>query len=73
MPVFELGVVGEAWQREEETQLAVVLFGWTKLLQIVEALDCLLHGELQLEITDNSQRTGKYVAAMIPLPFIQMF
>lgn len=48
VPVFELGVVGEAWQGEEETQLAVVLLGRTELLQFMEALDSPLHGELQL-------------------------
>lgn len=50
VPIFELSMVGEAWQCEEETQFAVVLFRWTKLLQSVEALDCFPHGELQLWI-----------------------
>lgn len=49
VPVFELCVMGEAWQGEKETQLAVVVLGRAELLQSVEALDCLLHGELQLE------------------------
>lgn len=48
VPVFKLCVMGEAWQGEEETQLAVVLLGRAEPLQIVEALHCLLHGELQL-------------------------
>ena len=51
VPVFELGVVGEARQGEEQAQLAVVVLGRTKLLQTVETPDCCLHGELQLEGT----------------------
>lgn len=58
VPVLELGVVGEAGQREEETQLAVVLLGGTALLQTVEALDCLLHAELQLRPTECLVRTN---------------
>lgn len=49
VPVFELCVVGEAWQGEEETKLAVVVFGRTELLQTVKTLDCRLHGKLQLK------------------------
>lgn len=48
VPVFELCMVGQAWQGEEETQLAVVFFGRAEFLQAVEAPYCLLHGELQL-------------------------
>lgn len=58
VPVLELGVVGEAGQREEETQLAVVILGGTALLQTVEALDCLLHAELQLRPTECLVRTN---------------
>lgn len=46
IPVFELCVMGEAWQCEEETQLAVVLLGRAELLQTVQALYCRLHGDL---------------------------
>lgn len=48
VPVFEFCVVGEARQGEEQTKLAVVVLGRAVLLQTVETLDCLLHGELQL-------------------------
>lgn len=58
VPVLELGVVGEAGQRQEETQLAVVLLAGTALLQTVEALDCLLHAELQLRPTECLVRTN---------------
>lgn len=46
---LELCVVSEARQREEQTQLAVVVFRGAELLQGVETLDRLLHGELQLK------------------------
>lgn len=42
-------MVGEARQREEQTQFAVVIFGGTELLQGVQTLNGLLHGELQLK------------------------
>lgn len=45
---LELGVVCESRQSEEQTQLAVVIFRWAELLQGMETLHCLLHGELQL-------------------------
>lgn len=48
IPVFELSVVGETGQGQEEAQLAVVLLGRTELLQAVETLDGLLHRQLQL-------------------------
>ena len=48
VPVFELGVVGETGQRQEQAQLAVVILGWAELLQRMQALHCLLHGVLQL-------------------------
>lgn len=48
IPVFELRVVGETGQGQEEAQLAVVLLGRAELLQAVEALDGLLHRQLQL-------------------------
>lgn len=49
VPVLELGVVTEARQRQEEAQLAVVVFRRAEMLQAVEAPDRLLHGELQLQ------------------------
>ena len=49
-------MVGEARQGEEQTQLAVVVLGRAVLLQTVETLDCLLHGELQLTLTENAER-----------------
>lgn len=42
-------MVCEAREREEQTQFAVVIFRGTELLQAMETLDCLLHGELQLK------------------------
>lgn len=42
-------MVGEARQREEQAQFAVVVFGGAELLQGVQTLNSLLHGELQLE------------------------
>lgn len=48
IPVFELGVVREPRQRQEEAQLAVVLLGRADLLQVVEAFHSLLHRQLQL-------------------------
>lgn len=41
-------MVGEARQREEQTQFAVVVFGGAELLQGVQTLHGLLHSELQL-------------------------
>lgn len=55
VPVLELGVVGEAGQSEEETQLAVVVFGRAEFFQTVEALDGLLHGLLQLQREGNEE------------------
>ncbi|TNN36625.1 hypothetical protein EYF80_053203 [Liparis tanakae] len=55
VPVFELSVGGEARQREQEAQLAVVVLGGTALLQAVEALHRRLHGELQLEGTGGQR------------------
>ena len=56
---LELGVVGEAGQGEEQTQLAVVVFTGTELLQSMKTLHCLLHGELQLrrDTTQNQNFT----------------
>ena len=45
-------MVGEPGQGEQQTQLAVVVLTGTELLQGVETLDGLLHGELQLERTN---------------------
>lgn len=49
MSCLELCMVCEARQRKEQTQFAVVIFRGTELLQGMETLDCLLHGELQLK------------------------
>lgn len=46
-------MVGEARQREEQTQFAVVIFGGTELLQAVQTLNSLLHGELQLKMHEK--------------------
>ena len=48
-------MVGEAWQGEQQTQFAVVVLAGAELLQGVETLDGLLHGELQLKRTINTQ------------------
>ena len=48
VPVLELGVVGEPRQREQQTQLAVVLPAGAVVLQGVEAAHRLLHAQLQL-------------------------
>lgn len=48
VPVFKLSVVGEARQRQEKTELTVIVFGWTKLFQSMETLHGFLHGQLQL-------------------------
>lgn len=53
IPVFELGVVGETGQRQEEAQLAVVLLGRAELLQAVETFHGLLHRKLQLGSTEH--------------------
>lgn len=42
-------MICEARECEEQTQLAVVVFRRTELLQGVEAFDSFLHGELQLK------------------------
>ena len=48
VPVLELGVVGEPRQREQQTQLAVVLPAGAVVLQGVQAAHRLLHAQLQL-------------------------
>lgn len=53
IPVFELGVVGETGQRQEEAQLTVVLLGWAELLQAVETFHGFLHRQLQLESVEH--------------------
>lgn len=58
VPVFELSVVGETGQGQEEAQLAVVLLGRTELLQAVETLDGLLHRQLQLGSRERRRLEG---------------
>ncbi len=50
VPVLEFGVVGEAREREEQAELAVVVFGWAELFQGVKGLHRILHGQLQLQM-----------------------
>lgn len=52
-------MVGEARQREEQTQFAVVIFGGAELLQGVQTLNSLLHGELQLRTQRSNSKMAK--------------
>lgn len=48
-------MVGEARQREQQTQFAVVIFGGAELLQGVQTLNSLLHSELQLKTQGSGE------------------
>ncbi len=60
-------MAGEAGQRQEKTELAVVIFWWTKLFQSMETLHSLLHGQLQLNIDRQNEREARdiYKKALI--------
>lgn len=57
---LELCMVGEARQREEQTQFAVVVFGGAELLQGVQTLHSLLHGELQLGTQGRGESESRF-------------
>ncbi len=61
VPVLEFGVVGEAREREEQAELAVVVFGWAELFQGVKGLHCVLHGQLQLQMGKRAVIMGWFM------------
>lgn len=61
VPVLEFGMVGEAREREEQTEFAVVFFGRAELFQGMEGLHRILHGQLQLEVRKREVIMGCFL------------